>query len=285
MNREIIDVHTHWCAPFEGGLDAWAKRHGEAYWNAMFAPGSLMTFPTMDEFLNDMDEGGVSRAVIQGIFWESTSACQSQNKGVSKFVEKHPDRISAFAAINPSDLKGSLEIIKNARNMGFCGVGELGDYIQGFSFLEPGFEEIVCACAEKKLPICIHFNDNEGPDYPGKYVTKNADFFELASRHSKATFIAAHFAGYDIFRNIKPSSNIYFDSAATLLFYSPAAWSIAAETYPDNVVFGSDYAMKLYPAVQQKADFKMILEDAFGNIPKEKQSAFLRENALRIIEF
>ena len=232
-----------------------------------------------------MDAGGVSRAVIQGIFWRSTLACESQNAGVSEFVGRRPDRLSAFAAINPSDLEGSLRIIKNARAMGFCGVGELCDAVQGFSFSDPEFASIVSACADEDLCICVHLNDNSAPDYPSRFETSNREFFGLASRRKEAVFIAAHFGGLDIFRGVEASENVYFDSAALPLLYPPGTWGLAASKYPQKVLFGSDYAMRLYPDRQDEADFAMILGEAKQNVPSALHPAFFRDNALSAVSF
>ena len=143
----IIDAHTHFFCP-EAAKDssAWALARGEAYWAKLVGPRpdgkpTLQGFPDEKKFLSDMDEAGVERAVIQGWYWQNQQTCLEENARISKLVKAHPDRLSAFAAVNPA-CDGALEIAKSARSMGFCGLGEIHDGVQKFKYSSKAFEKL-----------------------------------------------------------------------------------------------------------------------------------------------
>ena len=105
---KIIDCHTHFYPRFAAeNPEGWAAGAREPYWGALVgrrADGkrSLQGFPDGKKFLLDMDRAGVERAVVQGWYWENPETCSLMNAEIAKFAAAHPDRISAFASINPA---------------------------------------------------------------------------------------------------------------------------------------------------------------------------------------
>lgn len=126
-----------------------------------------------------------------------SGTCSILNRQIADFAARHPDRISAFASINPSFPKESIAEIKRAKNLGFIGVGELHDGVQGFDFLSGQFTEIAELCAECGFPICVHLTEKSPRKYLGKCPTNFESAYAAARKCPSAKFIFAHLSGGD----------------------------------------------------------------------------------------
>lgn len=287
---KIIDAHTHFF-PIEGDKTAWAKSACETYWGFINGPRpdgklSLQGFPTIDKFLRDMDAAGIERAIIQGWYWEHNSTCREQNRKIADIIQKHPDRLSAFAAVNPSDGKGSREIVESAQDMGFSGFGELHEAVQKFDIMGDIFAEFAEAAAAIKFPVCLHMTKPEPRQYFGKADTQNDKIIAAIAKFPHNTFILAHWAGGEIFGDggkiFRESGNIFFDSAATPLLYDTSAWKKACNLFCKNVVFGSDYPLRLYPRKFKTEELITITDEALREVPKCCAEAFFYDNIKKL---
>lgn len=291
-NFEATDAHTHFFpteyltpSPIE-----WAAARGESYWVKLVGSRpdgkrSLQGFPSVEKFIADMDGAGIRRAIIQNWYWERPETCAEFDKALMKAVAPFKDRLSAFAAIQPAHLEFSLSVIERARENGFCGVGELHDGVQKFSYASAEFEKIARKCAECGLPISLHITENTERNYTGKVSTQTSDAFATAKKFPQTKFIFAHWGGGKIFEYDFDASeypNVYYDSAATSLLYPESVWEKAARIAPENIIYGSDYPLRLYPKKFREEEMLTFAEEARGNIPQHAAEKFFFRNAEKI---
>ncbi|WP_294487291.1 amidohydrolase family protein [uncultured Mailhella sp.] len=78
---------------------------------------------SMDEFLHEMDDAGIVKAVVMGRRTNDTGICSGQidNAEVHDIVEQYPDRFIGFAGINPLE-EGCLDDIRRCHAWGFKGI-------------------------------------------------------------------------------------------------------------------------------------------------------------------
>ncbi len=274
----IIDAHTHFFCP-EAAKDssAWALARGEAYWAKLVGPRpdgkpTLQGFPDEKKFLSDMDEAGVERAVIQGWYWQNQQTCLEENARISKLVKAHPDRLSAFAAVNPA-CDGALEIAKSARSMGFCGLGEIHDGVQKFKYSSKAFEKLALEAQRQELAICLHITENTPRQYCGKTDTDTAGALQAAKDNAGTVFIFAHWCGNLAFENpqiFQDMPNAFFDTAATQFTAPKDAFGIAS-TIPQakaKTIYGTDYPLRLYPRKFAREEMKTAADFAAETAPE-----------------
>lgn len=282
---KIIDCHTHFYPKFAAeNPGRWAAAAGEAYWGALVgkrADGrkSLQGFPDEKKFLLDMDRAGVERAVVQGWYWENPETCSLMNDAAAEFAAAHPDRISAFASINPAFMGESLLEIARARDRGFLGVGELHDGVQGFDFLSEEFSEIALACANAGLAVCVHLTEKSARAYPGKTPTNFGAAYAAARACGRAKFIFAHLSGGDALDpSFNPPPNAFFDTAAFPFTGGAEAVARAAEKFPGRTLYGSDYPLRLYPRRFAEEEMATAAAEAAAVVPAESAQKFFSEN-------
>lgn len=281
---KITDCHTHFFPPEIADCpEKWAEKNGEIYWGKLVGKRpdgkkSLQGFPDADKFLHDMDSAGVGRAVIQGWYWVNPETCDSENARIIKFAAAHPDRISAFASINPAKFPAPERQISKLRDAGFSGIGELHDGVQKFDFLSEEFSEIARACAEADFPICVHLTEKSERQYFGKVATNFDAAYEAARRNPDTKFIFAHFSGGDALDGFPLPPNVYFDTAAFPLTNDSAALARATQKYPDRALYGSDYPIRLYPRKFREEEMDTIVGEAKSVVSAEVAQRFFSQN-------
>ena len=253
----IIDAHVH-LYPDEVNRDpvGWGVANLETHWAQLCTRRrkdgkAVQGFPSVDDLLRSMDEAGVERSVLQGWYWQFPENCARQNAFYARCVAEHPDRLSAFATLHSGAGRDAvLDLVRTARDRGFCGLGELSPHSQGFDTEDPVFLEAVELAGELLLPVNLHVTDPEGRAYPGRVATPLRDFLWLAHRFRHTNFILAHWGGRLplVDEEAVDAMNLFFDSAASPLLYGPEIWERFLEVVPaERVLFGSDYPLDLYP--------------------------------------
>lgn len=266
----IIDAHTHFFPP-EVSADprAWAKSRGESHWADLVAPlkgKSLQGWATPDQMLKAMDEAGVDQAVLLGWYWEQVDNCRWQNRLVAEILKNHPRRFLAFAACNPTAAPEQVvDLLEEAREAGFCGVGELLPQVQGHDFKSPGMIALLEFCHRHRWPINFHVTEPVGHPYPGRVETPLEALVELATEFPENTFIFAHLGGLLPFYELNPRvalalRNVSYDTAACPLLYQPKSLALAMEVVgPEKILWGTDFPLRIFPSTQPEPDFKTYL--------------------------
>lgn len=286
----IIDAHVH-LYPDEVNRDpaAWARARGETEWAGLCTRRrkngtAVQGFPSVDELLWEMDRAGVARAVLLGWYWAHAETCAWQNRFYVECVRTHPDRLSAFATVQP--LAGRAAVLAELRrgvDEGLVGIGELSPHAQAHTVTEDGFCAALEFAAERRLPVTLHVTDPNSRDYPGRVDTPLEDFVALARARPSVNLILAHWGGLLPLRNpaALQLSNLHYDSAASPLMYDDTIWRRFLAVVPaDRVLFGSDFPLTLYPKIESAPGLTRVLAEAkSAGVPAN----VMAENAARLL--
>jgi predicted TIM-barrel fold metal-dependent hydrolase len=293
----LIDAHVHLYPP-EVNRDpaGWAAAHGELHWAALCTRRRrngrpVQGFPGVDGLLRAMDAAGIAQAVLLGWYWEQAENCASQNRFYTACVRAHPDRLAAFATVQPRAGEAAVRAeILRAHAEGLIGLGELSPHAQGHAVDDPVFAAALALATELKLPVNLHVTDPAGRRYPGRVETPLEDFRRLARMHPATTFILAHWGGGLPFLGKDPEvrrdlAQVYYDTAASPLLYDQGIWRRALDgPGAARVLFGSDFPLTLYPGEQMEPDLARLLAEARGaGLSAAEQAAVLGGNAARVL--
>ncbi len=270
----IIDAHVH-LYPLEIGRDprSWAVAAGEPHWAALCTRTrrdgqSVQVFPAVDELLREMDAEGVARAVLLGWYWERPENCAMQNRFYAECVRAHPDRLSAFAALQPrAGHWPVLEEMHRARDGGLVGLGELSPHSQGYRVDDAVFADVLTLAADWKMPVNLHVTDPASRSYPGRVETPLADFVALARACPRTTFVLAHWGALlplgEASVHATSLPNVFYDTAASPLIYDAGVWARALPGMGvDRVLFGSDFPLNLYPKLDEAPRMARFIAEA-----------------------
>lgn len=269
MTMRVIDAHVHLYPPeANGDPAAWAAGQGETHWAALCTRlrrngQPVQGFPSVEQLLRDMDAAGVAKAVLLGWYWENPATCAGQNRFYAECVRAHPDRLAAFATVQPRAGAAALEEVRRAAGDGLIGLGELSPHSQRFGVDDPVWRQILALAARLKLPVSLHVTDPVAGKYPGRVDTPLADFVRLAEEFPATNFILAHWGGGLAWaQKLGAFPNVWFDTAASPLLYEPAVFRRTLAALPaDRVLYGSDYPLILYPRTRTVPEFSGFLDE------------------------
>jgi predicted TIM-barrel fold metal-dependent hydrolase len=198
-------------------------------------------FP-VELLLSEMDKGGIQMTVIQG--HAPNSGVLSANDELAAIVREHPDRLAAFAGVNPFEGKKAAEELERCvKELGFKGCGEFGymDLLDKRCF--PIYEK----CIELDVPILIHTGFTN-PTAPLKYGSP-VPLDEVAMMYPDLKIIAAHcgFPWYmELASVVGRRPNVYVDVSALGVAAMPDLIRMQV-IFPflnlgtERVLFGSDF--------------------------------------------
>ena len=290
----LIDAHIHYTPPsLAADLDAFVR--AEPFWGLMLAPGpgrkSLQGWATAERMIADMDAAGIARVVLMGEYWCLYKACVARNDQALEIIRRWPDRVSAFALLQPTAGQAALDELARCLDGGMTGVGELGPYAQGYRLDDPGFLRLVEACIEADIPLNLHSNEEVGGFYPGKAATPLRDYYRLAARYPELKLVLAPWGGGLFFYELMPAvrralRNVWYDTAASPLQYATHDIFAVALRCVDHrkLLYASDYPLRLYPRRQAEPDFRPFLAEieALGLAP-DVRADILGGNAARLL--
>jgi uncharacterized protein len=267
----IIDAHVHYTPPQSPAeLEAFAA--AEPYWGLMLAPRpgapSVQGWATPERMIDDMDAAGIDKVVLVGEYRRRHEGCVARNDAALAITLRWPDRVIAFAMIQPLAGQAALDELARCLDGGMAGVGELGPYGQGYRLDEPAFLRLVEACIDAGIPINLHTNEEVGHYYPGKAATPVRDYYRLACRYPELRLILAHWGAGLLFYELMPEvrrslANVWYDTAASPLLYPTARIFNAALACVDHrkLLYASDYPLLVYPRRQTEPDFRPFLAE------------------------
>jgi Predicted metal-dependent hydrolase of the TIM-barrel fold len=270
MSEGLVDHHVH-LYPAEVNRDpaGWAAARGEHLWAKMCArkrrDGSpVQEFPDVEELLRAMDAAGIARAVLLGWYWEKAETCEWQNRAMGRWVAQWPDRLAAYATFHPGATAEEVRAeLWRARDEGLSGLGELSPHSVGASIDGEGMRAALALAEEWRWPVTLHVTEPRAKPYPGMILTPESDFRALAKGWPRVRFVLAHWAGgFDV----RDLGNVFVDTAAAPLIYGGAAWAMrGVSVRPEQVLFGSDYPLRLRPGQPAAEGWAAFAEEARRN--------------------
>ena len=288
----VIDAHVHLYPP-ELNRDpaGWATARREPHWAALCARKrkngrAVQSFPSAHELLRAMDAAGVDRAVLLGWYWNTHESCMMQNRFYEECVRAHPDRLSAFATVQPAAGEAALAEIRRAHGAGLIGLGELSPHSQHVAFDDPRWRAVLELAGELGLPVNLHVTDPSPATghYPGRVETPLADFVALAQAFPEVKFILAHWGGCWWRHGVTLPGNVWFDTAASPLLYGSAiVCEGLAACGADRVLWGTDYPLDLYPRDPERGTMAGFLADMKATVPAVLVPDVLGGNAERLL--
>jgi predicted TIM-barrel fold metal-dependent hydrolase len=288
----VIDAHVHLYPPELNRDPAeWAAAHDEPHWATLCTRKRkngrpVQGFPSLIRLLQTMDAAGVDRAVLLGWYWETHESCVAQNRFYADCIHAHPDRLSAFAAVQPAAGAAALTEIWRARGEGLAGLGELSPHSQGIPMEDPRLLAVLALAGELGLPVNFHVTDPAPTtgNYPGRVETPLADFSGMAKAFPAVNFILAHWGGCFWRHGVRMPDNVYFDTAASPLLYEPAVFGEAVRACgEDRVLWGTDYPLDLYPRDDARETMAEFLIQASEALPASVSENVLGGNIARLL--
>lgn len=269
-----IDSHVHLYPP-EVNRDpaGWAAASGEPRWAQLSTRRrkngtAVQAFPSVEELLRAMDAAGVARAVLLGWYWENHASCVTQNRFYSACVRAHPDRLAAFATINPrAEPKTVRAELQQAQDEGLVGLGELSPHTQGYAVDDAGFRAVLEMAETWGWPVNLHVTDPDSRPYPGRVATPLEDFLWLAKAYPCVTFVLAHWGGLLPMREVEGQraaelKNLHYDTAASPLLYGTDVWRRFLAVVPaERVHFGSDFPLNVYPGIDAEPNMTRLVAE------------------------
>ena len=244
----IVDFHCHILPPvFEGRHAELSKR--DATYAALFPDGAGRIVDA-ESLLRDMDRVGVDHAVVMGFGWTDHGIAQTANDYLLSASKAHPDRISAFASVNPAWGDATVVEARRCVDAGAAGIGELHADTQGFDICDRNvMEPIMALLRERSAPITIHASEPVGHVYPGKGQTTPEKLLRFVSHFPDNRIVLAHLGGGLPFYAAMPEvggalSNVWYDTAALPYLYSASAITASVATAgAHKILFGTDYPL------------------------------------------
>lgn len=244
----IVDTHCHVLPPdFGPRHDELAAR--DATYAALFPePGGR--FADAETLLRDMDAAGIDRAVAMGFGWTDPDVAAEANDYLVRAAAAHPDRITAFASVNPAWGDPAVREACRRLDAGASGIGEIHADSQQFDITDAAvIGPLMALLSDHDVPIVVHASEPVGHQYPGKGSTTPRRLLQFAADFPENRIVFAHLGGGLPFYAAMPEvanalTNVWYDTAALPFLYRPSAIVAAATTAgADRILFGTDYPL------------------------------------------
>lgn len=256
----MIDAHVHFTPP---QLRYELTVSDEPYLQLLLSgPSSIQDWVSAETMLVDMDKAGVDKVVLVGEYFQQQANCVTRNNRVLDLINRYPDRIMAYAIVQPTAGDAALRELERCLDGGMCGLGEINPYAQGFALDSAECLALAALCADRNVPINLHVGEPVGRPYAGKSTTALDDYVQLAINAPNTKLIFAHWGGGLLFYEMMPYlrkqlANVWYDTAASPLLYpTKRIFRTALDCVaPGKLLYGSDYPLRLYPRRSDSADF------------------------------
>jgi len=219
-----------------------------------------------------MDELGVDVSVVftyEGLLRPSAAA----NDSVAAWVAAAPQRLVAFATVDPRDPGAGAEIERCVGGLGMRGV-KLHPWLQGFSAHDPGLGP-VCETAGR-LGVPVLFHDGTPPfSTPLQLAT-------LARRHPETAIVLGHGGLHDLWREaieaVLTTANVHLCMCGTPGY---AMRAIVARCPLDRLLFGTDAGLR--PEPRQRYAVLRVRQLGELGLDDTQRTAILETNPRRLL--
>lgn len=307
----IIDVHAHrgergfigepWWQGISTMVRQGALRQGASEEDAEKAVNEYLARfpdPTGEKLIQTMDEAGIDKTVILPLDWglifgEPPISIEEQNREIAKLAEKYPDRVIAFASVDPQR-RGGLRLFERAvKEWGAKGL-KLHP-LSGFYLNDPVVYCFYEKAEELGVPVLVHIGTDPPPlrSKYGQPIYLNdvgIDFPDL-------TIIGAHMGGIwenDAVQIASMHPNIHLDFALkqrvafqTPMEFYPWLRLMLDRLGPRKMMLGSDYPY-VRPGDQTRwvkvfTEIPDSVKEAGIQFTDEEINGILGDNAARVL--
>jgi predicted TIM-barrel fold metal-dependent hydrolase len=237
---------------------------------------------SVDEFLADLDEARIDRAIV-------LSDARTSPEKVASFVKQASDRLLGFGYINPVLRGAAKELRRQREDLGLFGL-KLYPCTDGYSPDDPNAYEAYEVAQELDIPVLIHHAGMpEAHDL--LYHTDPAQIDVMAHNFPKLRIILAHL-GYprvdETLYVLRKHKNVYADISWPYgnINHASYLWLLWRDLLTalnmgviQKLIFGTDY-----PGIRQKPYLDMLMSvNRYSphrdlQIPAERLWAMLDEN-------
>lgn len=221
---------------------------------------------TVEDLIAMMDEFHVEKCGLSILNGIDTKPLNDQ---VLECRNKYPDRIVAFAYINPRDPNAVDEVHRCLGKEKMQGI-KFHSWKHGyFPDNNQNLDKVIDAIAPYHVPILTH-TGTAPLSLPQQWAV-------VAKRHPDVTFVFAHIGyldfGYGCIECVKDLPNVYVDTAGQVEV--PILEKALLELGADRIIYASDWPYKYVGSEIEK--FKIL------NLTKEQEYKIFYENANRIL--
>lgn len=310
----IIDVHAHmgesgfvpqtYLEGAAGRLRERRIREGKSVEEAERAANDKLAGfpdPTGEKLIQTMDAAGIDKSVIlpvdRGlIFGESTVSIEEQNKQHSELSQKYPNRIIAFAGVDPRR-KDSLQLFgKAVKEWGAKGL-KLHP-LSGFYLNDASAYPLYDKAQELGVPVLVHLG-TDPPPWRNKYG-QPIYLDDVAIDFPELQIIGAHMGGIWENEAVQLASihpNLYLDLSTKhrqldkypLEFYQGLR-RVLDRLGPGKLMFGSDYPYLGYSQTEDQIRWVKAFTEVPGwvggaglQFTDEEINGILGDNAARVV--
>jgi len=244
----IIDFHTHIFSPQ-------VQKNREKYITNDSCFASMYSdkkakLATADELIAIMDKDGVDISIVLNISWTTHDLCVETNDYILESINRYPQRLVGFCAVQPRSLEPALNEIERCVNGGIRGIGEMRPDMQMLdpknkAMVKPLFEAI----SKYNLIILTHTSEPVGHQYAGKGTITPGLIYSIITSYCDSPVVCAHWGGglpfYALMPEVKRAlHNVFFDTAASPFLYTPQVYSQVIQLVgADKILFGSDFPL------------------------------------------
>ncbi len=261
----MIDAHVHFTPP---QLKQELVEYGEPYLEMLLlGEGSIQDWVSAETMIHAMDQAGIDQVVLVGEYYQQHENCVRRNDQVLDVINRFPERISAFAIVQPNAGQAAISELARCLDAGMIGLGELNPYAQHFDLTGTHMLRLADFCASRGTPINFHVGEPVGRYYTGKSCTPLHQYYQLACQFPALKLIFAHWGGGLLFYELMPRvrkqlSHVCYDTAASPLLYPTKRIFEAAMSCvsAEKIIYGSDYPLRLYSGKQDSADFRPFID-------------------------
>jgi hypothetical protein len=225
-----------------------------------------------DAFVAGMDAVGVDMAVVF-TYAGLLRPTRETNDSLARFVAAAPERLVAFATVDPRDPGAAAEVERCVREHGMRGV-KLHPWLQGFSAHEPGLGAVCDASAALGVPVLFH--DGTPP------FSTPLQLADLARRHPRTTIVLGHGGLHDLWREaveaVNARENVHLCLCGTPGY---AMRAILARCPLDRLLFGTDAGLRAEP-MPRYAQLRIRQLDELG-LDDRQRRAILEDNPRRLL--
>jgi predicted TIM-barrel fold metal-dependent hydrolase len=259
-----VPTHDH---PFPANGPAWRRRgHIPVFDAHLHIPSEKgmhwqvhPVTPTPSTFVAYLEYCGVGRGVINSVrsqVAESAAEMIAGNREVLRYRDQHPNMLVPACIVMPQFLDESLRELEDWRKKYGCvWIGELCNYVSGFSYETPAFTEIMKQVKNLGMVIQIHTTDEEMA-----YLVSHFPDTKMVFPHMGTN---AHIQKR--VELLAPHPNCYFEIAGSGHDYLGGIEYAVQTLGADRVLFGSDLS------INDPSGVIAVLDDAhLSDSDKEK---------------